>query len=380
MPYWRLSSFYLFYFASLGALLPFWGVYLQDQGFTALAIGQLMAILQATKIVAPNVWGWLADRTGRTLMIIRLASLLTWLAFLGIFAVQGFWGMALVMIVFSFFWNASLPQMEVVTINHLGARMRRYAGIRLWGSVGFILAVTVLGVLVQRQGSGVVPLMALALQVGIWITSLLVVERPVESRPAAEGISILSLARRPEVAAFLLCGFFMQVSHGVYYAFYSIYLTEAGYASGTIGAFWAWGVVVEVLVFAIMHHLLERFGARRVLLTSLGLAVVRWLLIGAFVTEPVILILAQALHAATFGAFHAGAIHLTHHYFTGRLQGRGQALFGSLVYGAGGAVGSLGSGLLWSTAGPQATFVASSLVAALGFTIAWLWVDRERRF
>ena len=51
-----------------------------------------------------------------------------------------------------------------------------------------------------------------------------------------------------------------------------------------------------------------------------------------------------------------------------------------LVYGAGGAVGSLGSGLLWSSAGPQATFVASSLVAALGFTIAWLWVDRERRY
>jgi PPP family 3-phenylpropionic acid transporter len=380
MPYWRLSSFYLFYFASLGALLPFWGVYLQDQGFTALAIGQLMAILQATKIIAPNVWGWLADRTGRTLMIIRLASLLTWLAFLGIFAVRGFWGMALVMIIFSFFWNASLPQMEVVTINHLGARMRRYAGIRLWGSVGFILAVIVLGVLVERQGSGVVPLMALALQVGIWNTSLLVVERPVEARPAAEGISILGLARRPEVAAFLLCGFFMQVSHGVYYAFYSIYLTEAGYASGTIGAFWAWGVVVEVLVFAIMHHLLERFGARRVLLTSLGLAVVRWLLIGNFVGEPVILVLAQALHAATFGAFHAGAIHLTHHYFTGRLQGRGQALFGSLVYGAGGAVGSLASGILWTGAGPQATFVASSLVAALGFSIAWLWVDRERRF
>ncbi len=380
MPYWRLSSFYLFYFASLGALLPFWGLYLQDQGFTALAIGQLMGILQGTKIVAPNVWGWLADRTGRTMTIIRLASLLSWLAFLGVFSAQGFWGMALVMMTFSFFWNASLPQMEVVTINHLGARMRRYAGIRLWGSVGFILAVMVLGFLVGRQGSGVVPIMALVLQIGIWVTSLLVVERPMEQRPAGEAVSVLGLARRPEIAAFLLCGFFMQVSHGVYYAFYSIYLTQAGYASGTIGTFWAWGVVVEVLVFAIMHHLLERFGARRVLLTSLGLAVVRWLLIGTFVSEPIILILAQALHAATFGSFHAGAIHLTHHYFTGRLQGRGQALYGSLVYGAGGAVGSLGSGLLWSIAGPQATFVASSLVAALGFTIAWLWVDREQRF
>lgn len=380
MPYWRLSSFYLFYFASLGALLPFWGVYLQDQGFTALAIGQLMGILQATKVVAPNIWGWLADRTGQTMRIIRLASLLTWLAFLGIFAVQGFWGMALVMMVFSFFWNASLPQMEVVTINHLGARMRRYAGIRLWGSVGFILAVLCLGVLIGRQGSAVVPILALILLIGIWVTSLLVTERPMENRPAAGGVSMLGLALRPEVAAFLLCGFLMQVSHGVYYAFYSIYLTQAGYASGTIGAFWAWGVVVEVLIFTIMHHLLERFGARRVLLASLSLAVVRWLLIGAFVSEPLILILAQALHAATFGSFHASAIHLTHHYFTGRLQGRGQALYGSLVYGAGGAVGSLGSGLLWGMVGPQATFVASSLVAALGFTVAWYWVDREKRY
>ncbi|MCG7946441.1 MAG: MFS transporter, partial [Candidatus Thiodiazotropha taylori] len=34
MPYWRLSGFYFFYFASLGALLPFWGLYLQDRGYS----------------------------------------------------------------------------------------------------------------------------------------------------------------------------------------------------------------------------------------------------------------------------------------------------------------------------------------------------------
>jgi len=380
MPYWRLSSFYFFYFASLGSLLPFWGVYLQDQGFTALAIGQLMAILQATKIVAPNLWGWLADRTGRGIAIVRLASFLSWAAFLAIFFVEGFWAMALVMVIFSFFWNASLPQMEVVTINYLGSRLRRYAGIRLWGSIGFILAVLSLGALVERLGTMVVPLMTMFLQLGIWLSSLVVKERTTEHRAASAEVSILGVLRRPEVAAFLIAGLLMQASHGVYYSFYSIHLTQAGYASDVIGALWAWGVAVEVLVFALMHHLLERFGARRVMLTSLGLAVLRWLLIGAFVAEPMILILAQALHAATFGAFHAGAIHLTHHYFSGRLQGRGQALFGSLVYGAGGALGGLGSGILWSQAGPWATFLASSLVAALGFVIAWHWVDRERRF
>jgi PPP family 3-phenylpropionic acid transporter len=236
MPYWRLSSFDLFYFASRGAMLPFGGRYLQDLGYSAMAIGQLMAILQATKIVAPNVWGWIADHTGRGMGIVRLASLLSWLAFATIFVVQGFWQMALMMVVFSFFWNASLPQMDVVTINHLGSRLRRYAGIRLWGSIGFILAVLVLGALVQHQGSGVVPVMTLGLQVGIWLTSLLVFERPAEVRPVQDSTSILEVLRRPEVAAFLLAGFLMQASHGVYYAFYSIHLTQAGYASDLIGA------------------------------------------------------------------------------------------------------------------------------------------------
>jgi len=380
MPYWRLSAFYFFYFASLGAFIPFWGLYLQDLGYSALAIGQLMAILQATKIVAPNLWGWLADHLGRGMGIVRLASFLSWLAFLGIFASQGFWTMALVMVVFTFFWNAPLPQMDVITINHLGANLRRYASIRLWGSVGFILAVLALGTLVTAEGTGVVPILALTLQAGIWISTLLIQERPREQRSGAAGVSLLAVLRRPEVTAFLACGCLMQVSHGVYYSFYTIYLTAAGYDSAIIGVLWAWGVVVEVLVFAFMHHLLERFGARRVILVSLGLAVLRWVLIGAFVSQPIILTLAQVLHAATFGAFHAGGIHLIHHYFTGRLQGRGQALFGSLVYGAGGALGSLGSGLLWSDLGPLATFLASALVAALGLVIAWAWVDRERRF
>ncbi|NNF97645.1 MAG: MFS transporter, partial [Halobacteria archaeon] len=61
MPYWRLSGFYFFYFASLGALLPYWGLYLKSQGYDITAIGDLMAIIMATKIISPNIWGWIAD-------------------------------------------------------------------------------------------------------------------------------------------------------------------------------------------------------------------------------------------------------------------------------------------------------------------------------
>jgi len=53
--YWRLSGFYFFYFASLGALVPYWGLYLRTLGFNVVEIGELIAIIMATKIVAPNI-------------------------------------------------------------------------------------------------------------------------------------------------------------------------------------------------------------------------------------------------------------------------------------------------------------------------------------
>lgn len=379
MPYWRLSSFYFFYFAALGVLIPFWGLYLKDLGFTPLVIGELMAILMATKIIAPNLWGWIADRTDARLPLVRLGSLLSLLAFFGMFAVNGFWGIALVMTLFCFFWHASLPQVEVVTFNHLGTRTRRYATIRLWGSISFILTVLALGAVVERTGTDIIPKLILVFYAGIWLSSLAIPDprRPSMGQPSG---SLAGLVKRPEIIAFLAACFLMQASHGAFYTFYSIYLTEAGYSGALVGALWAWGVVLEVLVFWRMHRLLERFGARRILLTSLGLAVVRWLLTGGFVDNPAIQLFAQTLHAATFAAFHAAAIHLVHHYFRGHTQGRGQALYSSLSFGAGGAVGSLLSGMLWSGAGAGFVFILSAPAAGLGWLAVWGWVDKERRF
>jgi len=379
MPYWRLASFYFFYFGSLGALVPYWGLYLQDRGFSAQAIGQLVAVLMGTKIVAPNLWGWLADHLGTRMPIVRLASALSALSFLAIFTTDGFLEMALVMVLFSFFWNASLPQMEAVTFSHLGERVSRYASIRLWGSIGFILSVSLLGFALQRLDTGVVPLVVLTLYSGIWLSSLLIPEGP-QRRSTQASPSILWLIRHPEIQAFLASGLMMQLSHGAYYAFYSIYLNEAGYGSFGVGALWAWAVVVEVVVFLAMHRLLESYGARPVLLVSFALAVLRWLLIGGFVDQILVQILAQALHAATFGAFHAAAIHLAYHYFPGRTQGRGQALYNSLSFGVGGALGALISGQLWETAGPTATFAVSAATAAVGWLLAWRWVDRQGRY
>jgi PPP family 3-phenylpropionic acid transporter len=379
MPYWRLSVFYFFYFASLGVLVPFWALYLKDLGYSPLDIGGLMAVLMATKVIAPNIWGWIADQTGKGMFIVRLASLLSIATFLGVFWVRGFWPLALTIMLFSFFWNASLPQIEAITFSHLKERIQRYSSIRLWGSVGFVIAVAMVGQAVEWWGTALVPWLILALYVAIWFSSLSVPEADSVPRQLCAS-SLFAVLRHPEVLAFFVACFMMQASHGVYYSFYSIYLEQNDYSKTLIGALWAIGVVAEVLVFIVMHRIMARFGARRVLIVSLLLAVLRWQLTGLFPDQIAIMLLAQMLHAGTFGAFHASAIHLVHHYFPGGFRCRGQALYSSLSFGAGGALGSMLSGYLWEDMGAGLTFSIASLAALLGVIAAWGWVDRQHRY
>ena len=372
MPYWRLSNFYFFYFAVLGTLVPYWGLYLQSLGYDALAIGQLVAIPMATKIIAPNVWGWIGDHYGHRMKIVRIASFASMLIFTSIFWVEGFWMLALSMVFFSFFWNASLPLFEVVTLAYLGEKVKKYGRIRLWGSVGFIIGVLILGFLIDEYGVQVVPVAILFVYVGTWLASMTVSDIATPHQDDNDG-SIIDVLKKPAVIAFLVAAFLMQFGHGAYYAFYSIYMDSIGYSKSLIGQLWAVGVGAEVIMFVFMYRFLEKYSAGKMLLFSLIFASIRWLLIAWFADSLVILIIAQTFHAATFGAFHAAAIHLVHYYFKGRHQGRGQALYGSLSFGAGGALGSLLSGGLWDSVGPSVTYSISASVSLLAVLVIWRW-------
>ncbi len=376
IPYWRLSAFYFFYFASLGVLVPYWSLYLKSLDFDAQTIGTLFAIVPATKIFAPYLWGWLADYTRRPIRVVRIACLLAAVSFTGVFFGSGFWWLALVMFAFSVFWNSALPVFEATTLNHLGDRAHSYSNVRLWGSLGFILLVIVLGERVEASGIELVPIVMLVMLSGIFIASTLVPERL--SAVQAEQGSILHVIRRPVVLAFLLVCFLMVMSHGPYYTFYSIYLEDQGYSRSLIGLLWAVGVIAEIVVFLLMFRLLPTFGARRLLLVTVSLTALRWLLIGFFVDDLAMLILAQMFHAFSFGIFHAVSISLVHRFFRGRHQSRGQALYASLSFGAGGAVGSLLSGMLWDRIDHTILFSLAALIALIATFIVWRFIHPDR--
>ncbi|WP_222908468.1 MFS transporter [Pseudomonas sp. DNDY-54] len=363
LPYWRLSGFYLFYFALLGSTAPFLGLYFDHLGFSAERIGELVAIPMLMRCLAPNLWGWLGDATGQRLLIVRIGALCTLLSFSLIFYSKSYAWLALVMALHAFFWHAVLPQFEVITLAHLREQASRYSQIRLWGSIGFILAVVGLGTLMERLGLGIYPVAVMAVMTGIVISSAWVPNATPEQRPELDGNGgFLRQLRQPGVFAFFICVGLMQASHGPYYTFFSIHLEALGYGRGTIGLLWALGVVAEILLFLVMAPLLARFSLRQVLVASFMLAAIRWLILGTLADHLAVLLIAQLMHAATFGSFHAAAIHFVQRSFGHRQQGQGQALYATLA-GVGGALGALYSGYSWASLGPLWTFAIASLAA-----------------
>jgi len=131
-------------------------------------------------------------------------------------------------------------------------------------------------------------------------------------------------------------------------------------------------VLAEILVFLYLPALFRRASLATILAASCALGALRFLAIGWAADVAVLLLLAQLLHAATFGSFHAAAVAAVHRVFPPHAQGRGQTLFSSLSYGAGGAAGALAAGWAWELAGPAAAFSLSALAAGAGLLLAYV--------
>ena len=368
VPYWRLSAFYFAYFAQVGAAAPYFSLYLASLGLTAAELGVLLSLGQLTRVAGPNFWGWVADRSGHRARIIGATLACGGVCFSGFFFITSFWGMFTLLLALGFFTSASMPLTESLTLAHLRGAVSRYGVIRLWGSVGFIVTVTLVGYALDSLPVASLLWMVLAMYALGWMCALAVPDAPGGSGHA-EPEPVWSILRRPEVAALLGACFLMTLAHGPLYAFFSIYLVDHGYSKAAVGWMWNFGVIVEILVFLLMPQMMRRYSAQGILLVCFAAAVLRFLMIGWGVESVPVLFVAQLLHGLSFGAYHAAAVTLIHRWFPGTHQVRGQAIYLSVSFGAGGVLGSLLSGLAWESIGPAWTFSAASLAALAGFAL-----------
>jgi PPP family 3-phenylpropionic acid transporter len=362
----RLSGFYFFYFAVIGAFMPYWSLYLEGRGFDKEKIGWLAAVTVISRIIAPSVWGQLADRSGLRMRWIRLgisAELVAWVTIL--FVPHTISWLVLVLFFYSFFQNAVLAQFEAVTLFYLAQQRDQYGIVRLWGSLGFIAAVAGLGLWFKWNLITTLPVVMIVLAFIAMINAFMIAEPPQAHIRRSKPSPLWPVLKRPSVWAFFSIQFFLLLSHAPFYSFYSNYLLSYGYSTLSIGLLWSVGVFAEVLMFTQSAKVLAHFNERDLIVACIVFTSLRWLLVAMFPTIGGIQILAQCVHAFSFALFQSIAMGLIFREFQPDQQGRAQALY-SMLWGLGVASGSILAGQVWDLIGGSAIFMIAAGVVLLG--------------
>ena len=357
----RLALFYGGIFLALGIMGPFWPLWLQDRGLDAEEIGLIFALGTLAKLAVTPHFARAADRSGerrRILVVLTLFGTLTFLAFRW---TEGFWPIAIVTVAFFACRGPVLPLMESLTMLTRERVSFDYGRVRLWGSVTFILGAWGMGLILTDAPASWIHW---SIFIAVGLTFLSALALPDTRAPAAEGIHrpFREILRMPGLLMAMTAATLIQASHVVYYNFGSIHWLEAGHGADVIGALWAEGVIVEIVLFTFAAAVVRKVGAMPMIMIGAAAGVARWA--GTAVTTEVEwLILLQALHGLSFGATHLGIIHLITERVSPSMSASAQSLF-SMIMGVGMSAASYAAGHLFADLGGGAFMAMAGLSLA----------------
>lgn len=362
-----LAGFYLLHFTAIGITLPFLPAYLKSLDLSGTQVGLLLALYPLVAMVAPSLWGHLADRTGRPDRVLSVIALGSLACFAPLLWLRRFEALALAYAAYALFASSTTTVIDSLTLHRVSLTGESYARIRLFGSVGFVLSSTAFGALVLEVDGRVVAA-AMSMLAAAFAWSLLVRSRT-EPGPRAHPLAGLSLLRHRDVALLLGCCCLHWIACAPFHGTFSIHVTALQLPPSVVGLSAGLGVVAEILVMLTYPRGLGRLAPPIVLALACGASAVRWLLMSV-VERAVPLILLQLLHGMTFGAFYTASVSYLASRVPPELRASGQALYVSVNFGLGGLIGFTAAGAGYDLLGGHRLFLVAAvleLVPALLF-------------
>ena len=377
----RLGAFFGAYFAYVGLFSPYLPLWLNARGFSPAEIGVLISPMQWARVFGPPAWGWLADHVRGprgVARVIQIAAVAALIASLGLLTSLPFWPLFALFCVLSFFLSGQVPIAESLAMQAGGGSLKRYGRMRVWGSIGFIVAVLSAGPWFDRVGIDWLPASLIGALLILVVASALLPGREVQAAATRHRL-MGQVLRDGRLRSFLLASFLMLIAHAPLYTLFSLWLHQQGYSTTEIGLLWALGVVAEIVMFQFQHRLFDRFSIGQCWVASYGVTAIRFLMIACSGGSLVVIIFAQILHAVTFGIHHSASMALIRQWFPAQAQARGQALYTMASYGLGGSIGGIAAGWLWEVVFPEFVFVVSAAAAVGGAIVAVIGLKAARQ-
>jgi len=291
-----------------GFAMPYFPVWLSTLSLNDFEIGIILAVPLFVRVITAPLVGLLADRLGERAKVLVWSAMLSLLTALALFLSHSFWFVLIVYALQGAVYSPYVPIVEAIALTGVRRWQFDYGQMRLWGSVAFIGATMLGGMMIGAFGGDMVlPAMAggFLLTIAMAIAAPRV-GRPRRPSPVATLTSPPPRALRARDLQLLLIGVtLVNSSHAMLFAFSAIYWQHIGFTGTEIGLLWSAGVLAEIVMFVFTKAISRRFSLWTMIFSGCILAVVRWLIFpmslgfwGYFVL--------QCFHAFTYAIMHTG--------------------------------------------------------------------------
>jgi MFS transporter, PPP family, 3-phenylpropionic acid transporter len=357
-----LGGYYLLHFATVGIILPFLPAWYRSLQLSRSQVGWLAAMSPLLILVAPPVWGRVADRSGRADRVLSIIALGAGLGFLPLLWARTFPALLATAVAYAFFVSSVPTMADSLTLRRVELVGGSYSRLRLFGSLGFVLSSTAFGLTVSAVDARAVwvPLALMFAAFG-WSFSIRARSAPVDGISPLAGVGLL---RQRDIALLLGCTALHWIASTPYHGFFAIHVGELGLPPSVVGVGAGLGVVAEIVVLYVYPSTFGRMPPRYVLSLSFAATGLRWLLM-SFLGGGVALVLVQVLHGLTFGAFYTASVSALARRVPPHLRASGQALFAAVTFGVGGLIGYPAAGAGYDALGGHRLFAVAAALELL---------------
>lgn len=362
-------SFFAFYMPA-GVLLSYLPLYLFQKGLEPGQVAVVFSSVFAVKLLTgPALTLW-ADRIGHHGLYLPIASLLTALSALVLYAYSHWMMMFACVIVISICRNYSQGVLEAVATSRSSVHAKiEYGTLRAIGSVAVCVGVLLFGGL-WAAGSAyqqvALPVMLIACSVALSMSLRYTNNWGPETSAKQVAKPVVDITKDGRLllygGATLLVG-----ANGVFYSAATNLLIGYGLSSESIAALWMTAFATEAAGFAIYDRIRKRVPLSAFFLLVVSLSVLRWILL--YRSQSIgLLIPVFMLHVASFSWCHAMCVNWVRESSGVRYAATAQAFYIASAHGIGMACAAYVAGLYQERIG-SGVFLVAALMTVSGASI-----------
>lgn len=363
--HWMIGIGYVWFFAGIAAFTPFAAIYYKSLGFNGAQVGILVAMPAIGLALTGAWWGAVADTFAAHRMLLRLSLLLGAVLAYVASLLDTFPSVLVAITLLSFSVvpvRSLLDHYAVLIGSQVG---RAFGAIRLWGAFGYTTFALTLGRLMNEQ---VTSLFLVAYSVSLLLTCIATYLLPqlpaVTRRPLLEGIG--DMVRNARLMLLVFVAFAQAAAASLIVASLGVHIQSLDGDTGQVGVAFAVAAVSELPVFIAGAWLYKRLGPQTMIALILLLYAVRLLLLG-MVNDPALVIMLQAMHGVTFGAFLVAGVPRAHELAGREHPATAQAMLTMVSFGFGNITGSFLGGFLLDVTSTSTMYLG--VAAGLAITL-----------